>query len=92
MSGGNFLISLREVFQSENTLLFKSLLKESVNIWEENISKPSFAPERFMAELEKAVCDIKTLKLTSESAEVSFPIAGYIAKKLEKALFAHYVI
>ena len=49
MSGGNFLISLQEVFQSERTLLFKSLLKESVNIWEKDISKLSFAPDRFMA-------------------------------------------
>ena len=73
---GNFLVSLREVLQSERTLLFKSLLKESVNIWEEDISKPSFAPDRFIAELEKAACDIETLELTSEPAEVSFTIAG----------------
>ena len=92
MSGGNFLVSLREVLQSERTLLFKSLLKESVNIWEEDISKPSFAPDRFIAEFEKATCDIETLELTSESAEVSFIIAGYIAKKLKKDLFTHYVI
>ena len=54
MSGGNFLVSLQEVLQSEKTLFFKLLLKESVNIWEEDISKPSFAPCRFMAKLENA--------------------------------------
>ena len=89
MSWGNFLVSLREVLQSERTLLFKSLLKESVNIWEEDISKPSFAPDRLITELEKAACDIKTLELTSESAEVSFTIARYIAKKLKKKTYLH---
>ena len=86
MSGGNFLVSLQKVLQSERTLLFKPLLKESVNIWEEDISKSSFVPDRFIAELEKATCDIETLELISESAEVSFTIAGYIAKKLKKRL------
>ena len=86
MNGGNFLVSLQKVLQSEKRLLFKSLLKESVNIWEEDFSKPSFVPDRFIAELEKAACDTETLELTSESTEVFFTIAGYIAKKLKKRL------
>ena len=85
---GNFLVSLREVLQSERTLLFKSLLRESVNILGRRCSilKSSIAPDRFIAELEKAACYIKTLELTSESAEVFSTIAGYIAKKLKKRL------
>ena len=86
MNRGNFLVSLREVLQSEKTLLFKSLFKESVNIWEEDISKSSFASDRFMAELEKTADVIETLELISESAEVSFTIAGCIAKKTKKRL------
>ena len=77
------------MLQSERTLLFKSLLKESVNILGRRYFKAtvSIAPDRFIAELEKAACYIKTLELTSESAKVSFTIAGYIAKKTKKKRF-----
>ena len=37
MSGGRFLISLREVFNSERILSCRSLIKENINLWEENI-------------------------------------------------------
>ena len=50
------------------------------NLLTVDISKPSFEPDRFMAKLEKAACDIETLELTSELAEVSLTIAGYIPK------------
>lgn len=35
MSGGGFLVSLRELLSSERILTCRSLLTENVNIWEE---------------------------------------------------------
>ena len=41
MSGGRFLIGLRELETSERILAVKTLLKESINIWEEDVRKES---------------------------------------------------
>ena len=54
MSGGNFLVSLREVLNSENTLLCKSLLKERDGVSQEilgdtqNLSKMKKFHESFL--------------------------------------------
>ena len=37
MSGGGFLGSLSEVLNSERILSCRSLIKENINFWEENI-------------------------------------------------------
>ena len=37
MSGGRFVVRLREVFNSERILSCRSLIKENYNFWEENI-------------------------------------------------------
>ena len=37
MSGGRFLVSLREVLNSERILSSRSLIKENINFWEEDI-------------------------------------------------------
>ena len=37
MSGGRFLVSSREVLNSERILSWRSIIKENINIWEENI-------------------------------------------------------
>ena len=37
MSGGRFLVSLREVYNSEKIISIQSLLKVGVNIWEEDL-------------------------------------------------------
>ena len=39
MNGGRFLVSLREVLMFERILKCRSLLKENVNIWEENFKQ-----------------------------------------------------
>ena len=38
MSGGRFLVSLREVLNSERILQCLSLLKENVNIWGDDVA------------------------------------------------------
>ena len=37
MSGGRFLVGLREVNSSEKILKIRSLLKENINFWEEDL-------------------------------------------------------
>ena len=37
MSGGRFLVGLREVNSSENFFKIRSLLKENINFWEEDL-------------------------------------------------------
>ena len=75
MSGGNFLVSLQEVLSSEkkNTLLCRSLLKQKVNFWQEELMKDSPKPEKFMEALICYDCDVDSL-------------TGYIIKKLKKRL------
>ena len=38
MSGGRFLVSLREVLHSEGILACRSLIRGNVNFWEENLT------------------------------------------------------
>ena len=45
MSGERFLVILREVLNSERILSCRSLIKENINFWEENID--SDAEESF---------------------------------------------
>ena len=37
MSGGSFLVSLRDVYNSERILACRSLIKENINFWEEDL-------------------------------------------------------
>ena len=37
MSGGRFLVSLREVLNTERILTCQSLLKENINFWKEDL-------------------------------------------------------
>ena len=37
MSGGRFLVTLREVLNSERILSYQSFIKENINFWEKNI-------------------------------------------------------
>ena len=50
MCGGRFLVSLREVLTSEEILTCRSLLKEDVNIWLENIQLPKDMDEEKLSE------------------------------------------
>ena len=47
MSGGRFLVSLREVNTSEKILMLTNVLKENLNFWEEDV----YSPEREVSEM-----------------------------------------
>ena len=37
MSGGRFLVTLREVLNSERILSYRSFIKKKINFWKKNI-------------------------------------------------------
>ena len=41
MNGCRFLVNLREVQNSERILQYRSLLKENINFWEEDLASES---------------------------------------------------
>ena len=86
MSGGNFLVSLREVLNSKKTFLCTSLLKGGDGVLEEiledtyNPSERKKFHESFTKIFEEAVTD--NIALCEGSEKVAVTISGYIAKKL----------
>ena len=86
MSGGRFLVSLREVISLERILACRSLLQEDLNFWEEDLnpSETCSHDENVLHDLESHSVEIQESALDNDSWEVSNLIAGYIRKKLEK--------
>ena len=48
MSEGRFLVSLREVESSEKILLIRSLIKEDINFWDEDIQIKKSVTQDFL--------------------------------------------
>ena len=86
MSGGRFLVSLREVTNSERIIRCRSLVKADINFWKEDLGsdKPSLDFSALLALLSEHKIEIAESTLDSSSEEVSTTIACYIAKKLAK--------
>ena len=83
MSGGRFLVSLREVLNSERILQCRSLLKENVNVWEDDVALVvTHTLGAFINFIEKDDSHLYEAALTDDSNEVATPIAGYIAIKV----------
>ena len=92
MSEGDFLVSLREVVSSENTLLYRSLLKGRINFWQEDLMKEGPKPDRFIEALVCEDCDVDSLTLSPESTEVGYTVAGSIANKIKRGFLAQHAI
>ena len=86
MSGGRFLVSLKEVNTSERILQCNSLLKAEISFWEEPTLLPklisSVEIDTILSALEEAGIDLDSASLSDVSAEVAVFVAGYIGKKL----------
>ena len=83
MSGGRFLVSLREVICSEKILKVKSLLKESCElplIEQDHLS----SDPKLCDVLQKEIDQISSsdLILNEDSREVASYVAGYVAKQI----------
>ena len=87
MSGGRFLVGLKDVVFSEKILKIKSLLKEGLDIddWVKVTDEKS--PKKvaeFRDSVQPIISESTGICLTDASKEISDKVAGYIAKKLIK--------
>ena len=81
MSGGKFLVGLREVMNTERILTCRSLLKENINFWEEglkSVSQKDISP--LLHILAQHESELHELSLSPDSKEVAYTIAGYVSK------------
>ena len=85
MSGGRFLVSLREVLHSERILACRSLILEDIDFWKEDLrpEKSNANGERLLSEISQLVTEIQELSLDSDSLEVATFFAGYVSIKLD---------
>ena len=90
MNGGNFLVSLKEVSNSEKILLCKSLIKQNVIFWngESNIQRtPDFEElQKFRVAASEMSVVMQEATLSPDSEKVAFVLAGFVAKKLIKKM------
>ena len=82
MNGGRFLVNLREFRNSERILICRSLLKENINFWEEDLTSENqecvtVTEEIFGARTREIVESV----LDENSVEM---ITWYVAKKFIK--------
>ena len=82
MSGGRFLVNLKDVTNSENILKIKSLVKEGIDL-EELKEKENDSVD---FKLKLVEIDFSSIKLSDDLQEVANYIAGFVAKKLAKKL------
>ena len=53
MSGGRFLVSLREVRNTERILSCRSLIKNDINFWKEDLQQPEINEDESYEMIEK---------------------------------------
>ena len=85
MNGGRFLIGLRELLNSERILATRSLLKEDIKVWEENLQPNNDLAENFHKleiDVKEIEAEILESQLSEESYQAAVYVAGYVAKKL----------
>ena len=85
MSGGRFLVSLREVTNSERILKSQSLIKADIDFWEKHLQTEV---EEFEISINEAfdvrADDIMEAVLDDDATEVAITISCYVARKLLK--------
>ena len=88
MSGGRFLVGLKDVIWSERILKIKSLVKESIDIKDD--IKVTENEDAIQQELFDNIMEIgfENVMLSDKTREVAAQISGYIAKRLVKK-FGH---
>ena len=84
MSGGRFLVGLRELQSSECVLKMRSLIQEDIYFWKEDVMpRDVFDNEVKMFENDISLKsdDIQSCMLTRDGIEVAAVIEGYIVHK-----------
>ena len=82
MSGGRFLVALREVLNSAQICMMTSLLKAGINVWEEDLKDETHDQDLEKLVLEASKMRFDEITLKKESMEVVAYIGGYIVKSL----------
>ena len=83
MSGGRFLVGLREFQSSEKIICMKSLLKAGIECWDERV-KSVISPDfnKLHSELSEIANEVEENSLCEGSREVAIELSGYVVKKL----------
>ena len=93
MSGGRFLVSLREVTNSERIIRCRSLVKADINFWKEDLGsdKPSLDLSALLALLSEH--EIEIAESTLDSIAKKFPLLLQVTspKNWQKGLIATVV-
>ena len=88
MSGGRFLVSLRQVQNTEQILSCHSLIKNDVNFWKEDLQQPESDEDASYETIDEMLRDglqeISESVLDDDSSEAATILSGYITKKLLK--------
>ena len=83
-----FLVSLREVCNSENILLIQSLVREGLDFWNDGVSvlnpRDYQMIDSLQKEIEEISNDLHASELPASTQEVSYCIAGYAAHQIQK--------
>ena len=85
MSGGRFLVSLRKVESSQKILSIKSLIKENLNFWMEDVqpdSKVKTDRSEIITSLSLIHNEMEENELCDESRDVAINVAGYVTRKI----------
>ena len=86
MSGGRFLVGLREATSSEKIIKLRTLLKDDIdisNIMDSNVEHDENI-ETLLHHVDLSCCSDEMVTLSEDSREVGIYIAGYVAKKLKE--------
>lgn len=81
MSGGRFLVSLKDVIYSEQIIKIKSLVKAGIDLFENDLKVDQEENNASFVEQLNDI-DFSCVILSDDSREVATYIAGFIAKKL----------
>ena len=84
MSGGRFLVGLREVQSSEKILKIKSLLKAGLDFWKLNLTPDKLVESDIDSIISPLLNDVDECHLDENSTEVAVHVAGYITKNCYK--------
>ena len=86
MSGGHFLVGLREATSSEKIIKFKTLLKDDIDISNMIDSKVEHNEkiETLFHHVEISRCSDETVTFSEDSRAVAIYIDCYIVKKLKE--------
>ena len=82
MSGGRFLVCLREVLNSKRIFTCRLLIKENINFWEENIDSDAEESLDSINDLfDERADEIMEAILDDDAREVATTISGYMLPK-----------